>query len=52
MPSTSNSELTKRLKVRLAKVPGPIGTSVKVVERSGAKINLGIANNNQFKRKT
>ena len=52
MPSTSNSELTKRLKVRLAKVPGPIGTSVKVVERPGAKIHLGIANNNPFKRKT
>ena len=46
MPSTSNSELTKRLKVRLAEVPGPIGTSVKVVERPGAKIHLGIANNN------
>ena len=52
MLSTSNSELTKRLKVRLAEVPGPIGTSVKVVERLWAKIHHGIANNSLFKRKT
>ena len=51
MPSTSNSELNKRLKVKLAEVSGPIGTSVKVVERPGAKIHHGIANNNPFKRK-
>ena len=38
--------------MRLAEVPGPIGTSVKVVERPGAKIYLGIAKNNPFKRKT
>ena len=48
IPTTKNSELAKRLKLTLASVPGPIGTSVKVLERPGRPIMSGLSSNNPF----
>ena len=48
VPVTKNSELAKRLRIVVAKVEGPKGTSVKVVERPGPPLLQGIALSNPF----
>ena len=50
VPATSGSELAKRLRLVVNSVPGPRGTSVKVVEKPGQPIMAGISSNNPFKQ--
>ena len=50
VPSTPGSGLAKGVRELLQAVPGPLGTSTKVLERPGANIHQGLAPNNPFKR--
>ena len=49
VPMSQNSRLAKNLREVIRKYPGPIVTSVKVVEKPGSKILAGIAVNDPFK---
>ena len=50
VPSTPGSGLAKGVRELLQAVPGPLGTSTKVLEHPGANIHQGLAPNNPFKR--
>ena len=50
VPFTKDSKLAKMVKDVIQNTGGPRGCSVKVMERPGNKINLGLSNNDPFKR--
>ena len=50
VPTTPGSSLAKGLREILKQSQGPIGTSVKVIERPGKTIHSGLAPNNPFPR--
>ena len=52
IPVTKDSILAKRIREVLTQVPGPKGTSVKVIEKPGPALMMGLATNNPFKRDT
>ena len=50
IPATRNSCLAKMIRETVSRHPGPVGTSVKVVERPGPPITRGLSRNNPFPR--
>ena len=52
IPATKDSRLAKLLREVVKRNPGPVGTSVKIVERPGPPIPRGLARNNPFPRTT
>ena len=50
VPCTPGSKLASMVKETLLVTKGSLGTSVKVVERPGAKIHTGLSMNDPFKR--
>ena len=52
VPCTPDSKLATMIKKTLMMAKGPLGTSVKVVERPGAKIHTGLSMNDPFKRES
>ena len=50
VPYTKDSKLAKMVKNVIQTAGGPRGCSVKDMERTGNKINLGLSNNDPFKR--
>lgn len=50
VPFTKDSRLAKMVREAVQTAPGPRGCSVKVMERPGNKINLGLSMNDPFKR--
>ena len=49
VPETKNSELAKRLRLAVAQISGPKGTSVKIIEKPGPPLLQGIALKNPFR---
>ena len=49
VPTTKDSELAKRIREVVKRIPRPKGTSIKVIEKPGEPILQGLAPNNPFK---
>ena len=49
VPTTKGSELAKRIREVVTRIPGPKGTSVKVVERPGEPILRNLAPKHPFR---
>ena len=52
IPATRDSNLAKLIREVVKRHPGPIGTSVKAVERLGLPITRGLCKNEPFPRST